>query len=68
MKTQYKKTVHVTQVFNPAWLGPERTPDVDHYKFKVMKAMNTLDVEIGGVLSQASIQELIDSGFSVQIS
>lgn len=57
-------TVNVTQEHNPAF----GVPDAPRYRYMVTKTVNTVTVTIGERITKDHVRDLIDSGFTVNVS
>ena len=62
-----RERVFLQQVWNPDYLGSDRTPDQDQYLYTVNTVENTLRVSIGQKLTKREVEELIDDDIVVKI-
>ena len=55
------KKLFVSQVFNPEYVGPDHTPDIDVHRYQVDKVLNSVTPQVYDYFTVAELQVFCDS-------
>ena len=55
------KNLNVQQVYNLEYSGPDHTPEIDKYNYKVTRVIDATEPTVNEILTKAQVDDLCNS-------